>query len=73
MELPAAPDEPITVAEGKNGERPILDLAGTIADANIGEYFKPGDYLFTVTIEDAYRKSTLELSQEFTIVAPGKK
>jgi hypothetical protein len=27
----------------------------------------------TVTIEDAVRKSSLELSQEFTIVAPAKK
>jgi GWxTD domain-containing protein len=72
MELPAAPDEPIAVTEGKNGQPPIVDIAGTIADANVGEYFKPGEYTITVTIEDAVRGTKLELSRPFTVVAPPK-
>lgn len=72
LELPAAPDEPVAVVEGAKGQPPILDVAGTVADADIGTYFKPGEYVFIVSIEDAVRNVKLELSEPFTIVAPEK-
>jgi hypothetical protein len=59
------------VTEGAKGEPPVVDVAGIVADANIGDYFVPGDYVITVSVTDAVRNAKIEVSEPFTIV--GKK
>lgn len=71
VDLPVAPDEPKDVPEAGTGVV-VLDMAGAVADNNIGDYFRPGDYTFKVVVEDMVRKTKLEVSESFTIVAPEK-
>lgn len=72
IELPIAPDEPVAIKESTSGAAAVVDVAGTVADRNIGDYFKPGEYTFLVSIEDVVRGAKLELSEPFTIVAAAK-
>jgi hypothetical protein len=72
IDLPSAPDEPVSMSDGAAGGVTVLDLAGTVADGNIGEYFRPGEYTFRVILEDAVRKTKVEVSEALTIVARGK-
>lgn len=72
QEVPLPPDEPTTVPESK-GEEPlaiVLDLAGNIVDANLGEYFRPGEFEFRVKVTDAVLNKTLEIAVPFTMTAP---
>jgi len=72
MDLASAPDEPIAIKPGAEGTV-VLDVAGSVVDANIGQYFHPGDYTLKVSVEDVVRKAKLEVSEPFTIVAAPKK
>lgn len=72
MELPVPPDEPVAVAAGPEGSTPVVDMAGTVTESNLGEYFPPGDYVFKISVEDTVRKTTLDVSAPFTI-APKEK
>jgi GWxTD domain-containing protein len=72
VDLPSPPDEPMALPEAAGSGAVILDLAGTVADNNIGDYFRPGDYTFRVIVEDAVKKTKLEVSEAFTLLAPEK-
>lgn len=69
VDLPSPPDEPMALPESAGAGAVVLDLAGAVADNNIGDYFRPGEYTFKVIVEDAVRKSKLEVSETFTLLA----
>lgn len=72
QEVPLPPDEPATIPEAK-GEEPlavVIDLAGNIVDANLGEYFRPGEFEFRVKVTDAIANKSAEVSIPFTMAAP---
>lgn len=52
MDVPLPPDQP--VAAPPESERPVvLDLAGAVVDQDLGQYFPPGEYEMTLTLQDA--------------------
>ncbi|MEO6323889.1 MAG: GWxTD domain-containing protein [Thermoanaerobaculia bacterium] len=71
IDLPAEPDQPVAIKDGAAGEMAVLDLAGTVTEKNIGEYFQPGEYTFKMSLEDTVRKATIDVSSPFIVVAPG--
>lgn len=72
MEVPSAPDEPVAVKDTEAGGTVVLDMAGTVAENNIGDYFRPGDYTFKLTVEDVVKKTTIEVSHPFTLLPKEK-
>ncbi|HYN43679.1 MAG TPA: GWxTD domain-containing protein, partial [Thermoanaerobaculia bacterium] len=45
IDVPQPPDEPMAVPEQVGMSTSlVIDLAGAIVDANLGDYFRPGDY-----------------------------
>ncbi len=52
MDVPLPPDQ--AVAAPPESERPVvLDLAGAVVDQDLGQYFPPGEYEMTLTLQDA--------------------
>ena len=72
VEVPSAPDEPVAVKVTEAGGTVVLDVAGSVAENNIGDYFRPGDYTFTLTVEDVVKKTTIEVSHPFTLLPKEK-
>jgi GWxTD domain-containing protein len=71
VDVPLPPEEPSVVPESKEGAGAyVVDLAGNIVDAKLGEYFRPGDYELRVKVTDELAKKTIEVSAPFTVVGP---
>ncbi len=74
IDVPLPPDEPIPVPPQTDPKAPkqalVLDLAGAIVDANIGQYFKPGEYSLRLTVTDTVSGKTIEAASPFTVVGP---
>jgi GWxTD domain-containing protein len=73
IEVPTPPEEPAKVPEQKEAGAIVLDIAGGVVESNLGQYFKPGDYEFRLTLTDAATQKKLELMTPFTVVGPAKK
>ncbi|MGH9366660.1 MAG: GWxTD domain-containing protein [Thermoanaerobaculia bacterium] len=72
IEVPSSPDEPVAVKDPEAGGAVVLDVAGTVAENNIGDYFRPGDYTLKLTVEDVVKKSKIEVSHPFTLLPKEK-
>ncbi|MCK6684498.1 MAG: GWxTD domain-containing protein [Thermoanaerobaculia bacterium] len=70
QDVPLPPDEPSVVPTAKEGEVIVVDMAGSIVDNNLGDYFKPGDLEFRLKVVDAVLNKTIEANLPFTIVGP---
>lgn len=71
VDVPLPPEEPSVVPESKEGAAAyVVDLAGNIVDAKLGEYFRPGDYEIRVKVTDELQKKTAEAVGTFTVVGP---
>lgn len=71
QEVPLPPDEPTTIPDPKDGTTAVvIDLAGNIVDANLGDYFRPGDFEFRLKVTDTILNKTLEVAVPFAMAAP---
>jgi hypothetical protein len=73
QDVPLPPEEPSVIADVKPGETVVVDMAGSIVDNNLGDYFKPGDLEFRLKITDSILNKTIEVMAPFTIVGPPPK
>lgn len=67
IEVPTPPEEPAKVPEQKEPGAVVLDIAGGIVEANLGQYFKPGDYELRLTLTDSGTQKKLDLVAPFTV------
>ncbi|MGZ5426574.1 MAG: hypothetical protein ACXWE1_05150, partial [Thermoanaerobaculia bacterium] len=67
IEVPMPPDEPAKVPEQKEPGALVLDIAGSVVESNLGQYFRPGDYELRLTITDAATQKKLDLAAPFTV------
>jgi GWxTD domain-containing protein len=69
VDVPQPEDQPAPappeIAEGK--ATAVIDLAGSIVEANLGEYFRPGEYELRVTITDVVSGKKIDLVAPFTL------
>ncbi len=71
VDVPLPAEEPSVVPESKEGAAAyIVDLAGNIVDAKLGEYFRPGDYELRIKVTDEIAKKGVDLVAPFTVVGP---
>jgi GWxTD domain-containing protein len=73
IDVPTPPEEPAKLPEQKEAGAIVLDIAGGVVESNLGQYFRPGDYEFRLTLTDVATQKKLELVSPFTVVAPPKK
>ena len=67
IEVPTPPEEPAKVPEEKERGAVVLDIAGGIVESNLGQYFRPGDYEFRLTLTDVPTQKKLDLVAPFTV------
>jgi GWxTD domain-containing protein len=67
IEVPSPPEDPAKVPDQKDAGALILDLAGSVVESNLGQYFRPGDYELRVTITDVTTGKKLDLVAPFTV------
>ena len=71
VDVPLPPEEPSVVPESKEGAAAyVVDLAGNIVDAKLGDYFRPGEYELRVKVTDELLKKSLDAVVPFTVVGP---
>lgn len=72
QEVPLPPDEPALIPENRDEKQMavVIDLAGNIVDANLGDYFRPGEYEFRVKVTDGVLGKTVQTSVPFSVVGP---
>ena len=71
IDVPQPPDEPMAVPEQPGMAMAlVVDLAGAIVDANIADYFRPGEYTLSLKVTDVVAGKTVEAKAPFTLVAP---
>ncbi len=71
VDVPLPPEEPMVIPESKEGAAAyVIDLAGSIVDAKLGDYFRPGDYELRLKVIDEIAKKTVEAVAPFTVVGP---
>lgn len=71
VDVPLPPEEPMVIPESKEGAAAyVIDLAGSIVDAKLGDYFRPGDYELRLKVMDEIAKKTVEAVAPFTVVGP---
>ncbi len=71
IDVPQPPDEPMAVPEQAGMSTAlVLDLAGAIVDANLGDYFRPGEYTLILKLTDVVAGKSIEARTPFTLVAP---
>jgi len=71
IDVPQPPDEPMVVPEQQGASTAlVIDLAGAIVDANLGDYFRPGEYTLSLKITDVVSGKSVEAKAPFTLVAP---
>jgi GWxTD domain-containing protein len=67
IQVSTGEEKPMPVPDLKAGEPLILDVAGSILDGNIGDYFRPGEYELRVTVTDEVSGKKLEVSAPFKV------
>jgi len=67
IDVPGSAEQPTPVPEMKDKGTLVIDLAGSIVDENLGEYFRPGEYELRVTIADQVSGKKLDVSAPFTL------
>ncbi len=72
IQVPSGEDRPTPVPDVKEGVTLVIDLAGSVLDENVGDYFRPGDYELRVTVTDQVSGKSLEASAPFRIEGPSK-
>jgi hypothetical protein len=71
MEVPIPPDEPVAVPDSKEAKAVVvLDMAGSIIESNMGQYFSPGEFELQVKVTDLVQGKTIEIAVPFTLVGP---
>ncbi len=72
QEVPMPPEEPSVVPDAKDEKQlaVVLDMAGSVVDANLGDYFKPGEFEFRMKITDSITGKSLTIASPFTMVGP---
>jgi GWxTD domain-containing protein len=70
-DVPIPAEEPPVIPDSKDGMTSyVVDLAGNIVDANLGDYFRPGEYEIRIKVTDDVAKKTVEATVPFTVVGP---
>ena len=67
IDVPTPPEEPARVPEQKEPGAVVLDIAGSVVESNLGQYFKPGDYEMRLTLTDPPTQKKLDLVVPFTV------
>lgn len=71
IDVPQPADEPMIVPEQTGSATAlVIDLAGSIVDVNLGDYFRPGEYVMTLKITDVISGKSVEAKAPFTLAAP---
>ncbi len=71
IDVPQPPDEPMIVPEQAGSATAlVIDLAGSIVDVNLGDYFRPGEYVMTLKITDVISGKSVEAKAPFALAAP---
>lgn len=71
IDVPQPPDEPMTVPEQAGSATAlVIDLAGSIVDVNLGDYFRPGEYVMSLKITDVISGKSVEAKAPFSLAAP---
>jgi GWxTD domain-containing protein len=71
IDVPQPPDEPMIVPEQAGSATAlVIDLAGSIVDVNLGDYFRAGEYVMTLKITDVISGKSVEAKAPFTLAAP---
>lgn len=72
QEVPLPPEEPSVIPDAKDEKQlaVVVDLAGNIVEANLGDYFKPGEFEFRVKVTDSISGKTITLAARLTMVGP---
>ena len=71
IDVPQPPDEPMVVPEQAGSATAlVIDLAGSIVDVNLGDYFRPGEYVMTLKITDVISGKSVEAKTPFSLAAP---
>ena len=73
IDVPTPPDEPAKVPDQTEQGTLVLDIAGGVVDANLGQYLKAGDYELRLTLTEPTTQKRLDLATPFTVVGPAKK
>jgi GWxTD domain-containing protein len=70
-DVPLPPEEAPVIPESKDGVAAyVIDLAGNIVEAKLGDYFSPGDYELRIKVTDEIAKKSVETVSPFTVVGP---
>ncbi|HEX7578442.1 MAG TPA: hypothetical protein VF580_00445, partial [Thermoanaerobaculia bacterium] len=70
-DVPLPPEEAPVIPESKDGVAAyVIDLAGNIVEAKLGDYFRPGDYELRIKVTDEIAKKSVETVSPFTVVGP---
>ncbi|MGE5346235.1 MAG: GWxTD domain-containing protein [Acidithiobacillales bacterium] len=72
IQVPSGEDKPTPVPDLKGAGALVIDLAGSVLDENIGDYFRPGDYELRMTVTDEVSGKSLEASAPFKVEGPSK-
>ena len=71
QEVPLPPEDQTTIPEVKEGTPVVVvDLAGNIVEANLGEYFRPAEFELKIKVTDDILKKSVEATVPFTVVGP---
>ncbi len=71
IDVPQPADEPMIVPEQTGSATAlVIDLAGSIVDVNLGDYFRPTEYVMTLKITDVISGKSVEAKAPFTLAAP---
>jgi hypothetical protein len=69
IDVPQGVEESAAIPEFKDAYKAVIvDLAGAIVDANLGQYFRPGEYEFRLKLTDGVTKKEVSVSAPFVVV-----